>query len=78
MPRYFFDLIDGIKVAVDDVGICLSDIQAAQEEAARSIADVARDGMLRRDAIAHISIEVRSDDGLLMRVKLLFEIVEQI
>jgi hypothetical protein len=42
MPRYYFDLREGDRLAVDEEGIELPDPQAVQLEAARSLADVAK------------------------------------
>ena len=78
MRRYYFDVIDECGVAVDDEGLELRDLRAAQEEAARSMADAARDAVIRQPAgaLAHMSIEVRDDDGPVMRVKFSFEIAK--
>jgi hypothetical protein len=43
MPRYYFDIRDGNGVSLDEEGMELRDMQAVQEEAARSLADMARD-----------------------------------
>jgi hypothetical protein len=79
MQRYYFDLRDGDGLFVDDEGIVLQDLQAVQEEAARSLADRARDTVrgsagAEVDALTQMSIEVHDDAGPLMRVKFLFEI----
>jgi uncharacterized protein DUF6894 len=76
MRRYYFDVIDEHGVAVDDEGLVLRDIEAAEQEAARSMADAARDEVLRQSAGAptQMSIQVRDDDGPVMLVKFSFEI----
>jgi hypothetical protein len=43
MQRYFFDLRDGDELVVDEEGMLLRDIAAAEEEAARSLADMAKE-----------------------------------
>jgi hypothetical protein len=43
MKRYFFDIREGDQVAIDEEGKELPHVEAAQEEAARSLADLARD-----------------------------------
>jgi uncharacterized protein DUF6894 len=43
--RYFFDIRDGNEIAIDDEGMLLPHIQAAQEEAARSLAGIAHDAV---------------------------------
>jgi hypothetical protein len=45
VPRYYFDIREGDDFAPDDEGMELSPIQAVQEEAARSLADLARDAI---------------------------------
>jgi hypothetical protein len=42
MARYYFDLREGDNVAIDDEGMKLLSIEAAQLEAARLMADMAR------------------------------------
>jgi hypothetical protein len=72
MPRYYFDLRDGDEFAVDDEGVELRDIDLVQEEAARSLADMARDAVRRttrnRDPNHRMAIEVRDDHGPVMQV----------
>jgi hypothetical protein len=76
MQRYYFDVVDAHGVAIDDEGLVLRDMQAAEREAARSMADAARDEVLRQSAGAstQMSIQVRDDDGPVMLVKFSFEI----
>ena len=76
MVRYYFDLKDsGGLLAVDDEGLELKDIQAAQEEAALSLADAARDCLRTSDdALTQMMIEVRTDAGPLMHVHFSFNI----
>jgi hypothetical protein len=75
MRRYYFDVIDKQGVAFDDEGLVLRDMQAAQKEAARSMADAARDEVIRQPpgALTQMSIQVRDDDGPIMRVRFSFE-----
>jgi hypothetical protein len=76
MVRYYFDLKDsGGLLAVDDEGLELKDIQAAQEEAALSLADAARDCLRTSDdALTQMMVEVRTDAGPLMHVNFSFNI----
>jgi uncharacterized protein YfcZ (UPF0381/DUF406 family) len=76
MPRYYFDLRDGDEFAPDEEGLELSTIEAVQLEAARSLADMARDAVrTSHDGADHrMSIEVRDDDGPVLQVKFTFEI----
>jgi hypothetical protein len=78
MPRYYFDLRDDDGLSVDYEGMELPSIEAVQEEAARSLADMARD-TVRKPSLSlsrnhRLAIEVRDEDGQLMIVKFTFEI----
>ena len=76
MGRYYFDLRDSEGLTVDEEGLELLDVQAAQEEAALSLADAVRDGLRRSDgALNLMTVEVRSVAGLLMRVSFSFDVV---
>ena len=77
MKRYYFDLRDGNAVARDEEGVELPDIEAAQEEAARSLADMARDAIRSRTQHArgrHMAIQVRDDTGPVLQATFLFEV----
>lgn len=75
MPRYYFDLREGDELAIDDEGLELSTIEAVQAEAARSLADMARDAVRKdRDCAGHhMAIEVRDDNGPVLQVRFTFE-----
>lgn len=53
--RYYFDLREGDRVIADEEGMELVGLQRVQEEAARSLADMARDRTLEhaRDGVSH-------------------------
>lgn len=73
MGRYYFDLRDSKGLAVDEEGLELQDLAAVQEEAALSLVDAARDGLRRSDGeLDEVSIEVRTEAGLFMRVNFSF------
>lgn len=76
MTRYYFDIREGDNFAPDEEGLELSTLQAVQEEAARSLADMARDAVRGEpDGAAHdMSIEVRDADGPVMEVKFGFRV----
>jgi hypothetical protein len=76
MPRYYFDIREGEDIAPDDEGLELPSIEQVQEEAARSLADLARDAVRKNhDSAGHqMAIEVRDDDGPVLQVKFTFEI----
>ncbi|MBR0915444.1 DUF6894 family protein [Bradyrhizobium japonicum] len=76
MPRYYFDLLDDELVALDEEGLQLADLRKVQAEAAKSLADMARDAVEtyapgRRHQMA---IEVRDETGPVMRVSFSFEV----
>ena len=72
MPRYFFDTMDSGRLICDESGIEPS-IQAARAEAARSLADIARD--MPADDCREVVVEVSDDEGCpLLRAALYFEI----
>lgn len=76
MKRYYFDLIEGDEIFPDEEGLELSTIEKVQEEAARSLADMARDAVRRR-GIGHshlMAIEVRDESGPILHLKFTFEI----
>lgn len=77
MPRYYFDLLEGDLLAVDEEGLELSSLRAVQAEAAKSLADMTRDAVHsfppapgRQD----MAIEVRDEIGPLMQVRFTFEV----
>jgi hypothetical protein len=75
MKRYYFDLRDGDDLCSDEEGMEMLDLEAVQEEAARALADMARDEVLARNGFArHLAIEVRDDNGPVMRAKFAFEL----
>jgi hypothetical protein len=61
MKRYYFDLRYGNALARDEEGVELPDIEPAQEEAARSLADMARDAIRARPAHAQSPYGNRSE-----------------
>jgi hypothetical protein len=45
MPRYYFDMREGDEIASDEEGMELDTLEEVQEEAARTLADMAKDGI---------------------------------
>ena len=73
MPRYFFDVRDG-SVTRDDVGLEFDSIDAARSEAARALAEMARD-VLPGAYARELTIEVRDESNEpLLRAALRFEV----
>ena len=76
MRRYYFDIREGDEFVPDEEGLELPTIRAVQEEAARSLGDVARDAARnhRDGASSPMAIEVRDDKGPVMQLRFTFEI----
>lgn len=77
MPRYFFDLRDDNGTALDEEGLELASLRSVQAEAAKSVADMARDAVLSAlpdGGGQTMAIDVRDDDGPVMQVTFSFEI----
>lgn len=79
MPRYYFDMTDYNGLLVDDEGVELRDLDAVQEEAARSLADMARDAArgFKGSAVQQMTVEVRDDSGPVLEAKFCFEIARR-
>ncbi|MET4033060.1 hypothetical protein ABIB94_009091 [Bradyrhizobium sp. JR7.2] len=75
MRRYYFDIREGDEIFLDEEGLELSTIEKVQEEAARSLADMARDAVRTLGGNSQqISIEVRDDGGPVLQLKFTFEV----
>ena len=68
---------DGSGLTPDEEGVELPDIESVQEEAALSLADMARNAGRthpRRDAGGHrMAVEVRDESGAILKVLFTFE-----
>ena len=69
MPRYYFDVRETGNLAIDDEGIELLDIEAAQQAAARCLLDMARDRLLGDPLRHNMAIEVRDVVGSVLQAK---------
>ena len=75
MRRYYFDIREGDEIFPDEEGLELSTIEKVQEEAARSLADMARDAVRTLGGNSQqMSIEVRDDGGPVLQLKFTFEV----
>lgn len=77
MARYYFDLRDDKGIALDEEGLELSSPRAVQAEAAKSVADLARDALLSAPLTGdrrELAIDVRDASGPIMQVKFCFQI----
>ncbi|MET3843891.1 hypothetical protein [Bradyrhizobium sp. OAE829] len=68
MIRYYFDIVIDDDVTVDEEGELLLDVGSARQEAARTLAEIARDHLLLERTIAHLSIIVRTAKGRVCEV----------
>ena len=73
MPRYFFDISDNGETAADEIGMELSGLQAAEIEAANSLADLARN-MAPDDQRHDVEIVVRTDQGPLFKAAFVYQL----
>jgi hypothetical protein len=75
MPRYYLDVWDAGSLTLDDEGIDLRDVDAVQDAAVRSLADMAREAVNSSGTVGHhMAIEVRDADGSVLQVKLILAI----
>ncbi|SCB48232.1 hypothetical protein GA0061099_101073 [Bradyrhizobium yuanmingense] len=77
MARYYFNLRDDKGIALDEEGLELSSPRAVQAEAAKSVADLARDALLSAPLTGdrrELAIDVRDASGPVMQVKFCFQI----
>jgi hypothetical protein len=64
MPRFFFDLLDASGVHRDEVGLELTDLDAAKAEARRALLDISRDDLrVDGDGRGRLELLIR-DDGI--------------
>ena len=62
MPRFFFDTFNGSRYIYDDAGLWLESLEAAEAEAQRALADLARDTLPDGDQRAFV-IHVKDETG---------------
>ena len=79
MSRYYFDMRQEDEIAFDEEGLELPTIESVLEEAARSLADMARDAVQTdRDGTRRpMAIEVRDDSGPVLQARFTFEVERQ-
>jgi hypothetical protein len=73
MTRYFFDIHEGDSIAPDEEGLEFPHVEAAQEEAAHSLADLVRD-KIRGQPNCHMAIEVRDNAGPVVEARFVWEL----
>lgn len=71
MPRYHLDVWEAGGLTLDDEGTELRDIEAVQDAAVRSLADMTREAVNSGASVGHdMAIEVRDTNGTVLQVKL--------
>jgi hypothetical protein len=74
MPLYYFDTRDDGTFIPDDLGLELPDLESVKVEAARSLAELARDvipGVLQRE----LAVEVRDELGPVLEALMTFQAI---
>lgn len=66
MPRYYFNVRDGIPIITDHTGIELPDLPAAVAEAQREAALVASAMRNQPDLVKEMSVQVCDDKGQIL------------
>ena len=72
MALYFFDTRDNDIFIEDDVGLDYPDLEAVKIDAAKALAELARDviaGTLKRE----LAVEVRDEFGPVLTARMMFE-----
>lgn len=62
MARYFFDLVDGMKVDRDDIGLEFESLANARDAAADALGDLTRE-VLPDGSHRHLVMKVRDSGG---------------
>jgi hypothetical protein len=75
MTRYYFDLVDDDGLFIDEEGLEFSDLRAVQAEAAKSLADMAREAVHASPCLSnrHMTVDVRDKVGAVMQVRFNFQ-----
>jgi hypothetical protein len=65
MPRFYFDVREGVQFAADDEGLEFPDLDTAEREAATAAAEIGRE-LLPKGVARCVTVEVRNqyDSGL--------------
>jgi hypothetical protein len=62
VPRFFFDVREGVRFVPDEDGLEFPDCTAAEREAAETAASIGRD-LLPKGAARCVTVEVRNEHG---------------
>lgn len=72
MATYFFDFRAHGTLSFDEEGIELSDVEAAHDQALRSLTEAARDAVLEGAMGQQFSVQVRDGTGPVLEVTAVF------
>jgi len=62
MARYFFDVVDGTRIAKDDQGLQMVDLQGARAAAMNTVGQITRE-ILPDGSRRHVVVKVRDEEG---------------
>ncbi|MGE5271224.1 MAG: DUF6894 family protein [Thiohalocapsa sp.] len=62
MPRFYFDVREGVTFSADNEGVELVDLDAAERHAAEGAAEIGRD-LLPKGGHRSVTVEVRNEHG---------------
>ena len=65
MPRYFFDVVDGLRSTPDPQGTEFANLEAAREEALATLGEIAKDELPDGDH-RDFQISIRDDSGTVL------------
>lgn len=63
MSKYFFNIVDGDRMVLDEEGMDVADLESALREACAGARDMIRDALLAGDDISKQVIQVVDADG---------------
>lgn len=73
MRRYYFDSRDNGRFVSDEIGVEVSSLEEVKTLASTAMAELAKD-VLPGSVVRRLAIEVRDELGLVLSVRLRFEI----
>jgi hypothetical protein len=74
MPWFYFDLLDGEKLGVDDEGVECESPEAARKEAAITLGEIMRDAMPDGDQRT-MALRIRGESGqIVLMLSLVFTV----
>jgi hypothetical protein len=67
MPRFHFDVREEDRVTLDEVGVELESVEAAEREAIRRVTGIGYES-LSKDRASEIEVQVKDHEGFLLTV----------